>query len=73
MFTAFRFGIPAVYGEVGGPQLRAPRNPAPVAANNPPTAADPNENPPIQAPPNHHEVEHNDGGNVRFDPCSILS
>ena len=64
MFSAFRFGIPAVYGEVGGPQIR-PRNPAPEAANNPPTAVEANNNPPNQIPPNHHDVGHNDDGHVR--------
>ena len=73
MFTAFRFGIPAVYGEVGGPPIRLPRNPAPVAANNPPTAGEADNNPPIQIPPpNHHDIDHNDGGNVRKFPTSLL-
>jgi len=69
MFTAFRFGIPAVYGDVGGPQIRAPHNPAPVVAANNPPAAEVDENPPIHVPLNqqvvHEHVEHNDGGNVR--------
>ena len=73
MFSAFRFGIPAVYGEVGGPPIRLPRNPAPVAANNPPTAGEADNNPPIQIPPpNHHDIDHNDGGNVRKYPSSPL-
>lgn len=70
MFSSFRFGIPAVYGEVGGPQIRgrtpAPLTPPPtVAYNNPPTDAAVAV--PIQHVPNNdnNNVDHNDGGNVR--------
>ena len=75
MFSSFRFGIPTVYGEIGGPQVRgpAPLTPPPTVANSPPAnnvVAEPN--PPIQhgPPVNNYandvnNVDNNDGGNVR--------